>query len=99
MKALHISIISVLLCFVIGILAVARVYISNSDSTEGDKLTQVLEKIDVLEHDNQVLSQNVASVSALFALSEKAMMSGYQNNSYVTLSTPLPLALSKNSAL
>ena len=91
---------NIFLIAIIIILAVFQVIILNSDSTSGSNLSSILNEIEELERQNVKLSREIASASAIATLNIKAKEAGLTyNQQIVSLSNPLPLALSDKRSL
>lgn len=63
--------------FVILMLVVTRIVVANTLATSGEKLRQIDIKIANIQEENELLSQEVASLSALVALEARAKELGF----------------------
>lgn len=82
-----------LLLIIIAISVVIQVILLNKHSTMGDKLTYINQKIEGIVEENNRLSQNIASFSAMTTIAQKAQQYGLVSTSrIVSLATSLPLA-------
>ncbi|MBI4067503.1 hypothetical protein HY407_03895 [Candidatus Gottesmanbacteria bacterium] len=75
-------------------LAIVQVYILNSISTYGGKLNDIDNEIRLVEDNNDILAENIASASSVTTLYNKAKMLGFVTNPPVLSLDPLPVALS-----
>lgn len=83
---------SVLVAFIL-ILSVLQVFILNRDSTSGERLTFLNSEVNKYGAEIVDLDQEVASLSALSVVSQKASESGFLSNTkLVTLTRESPLA-------
>ena len=82
-----------ILMFVILILSVVRIFVSNKISTSGVVLGQIQEEIDNYKTQNMLISQKVYEYSSLTNIASKAAELGYtdQNTAFV-LSGQIPVA-------
>jgi hypothetical protein len=70
----------------------------NVDSTVGEELTQLTRQTGVFEEETIHLSQSIASASSITTIAKRAEESGFTaNQSFVSLSAPLPLAYIRQS--
>lgn len=73
--------------------AVLKVLLLNYDSTYGQKYKDLHEKLKMLETENTVLAQKIASESSIMVIALKAQDIGLiQSKLSVALNSPLPLA-------
>ncbi|MBI3379886.1 hypothetical protein HY029_03980 [Candidatus Gottesmanbacteria bacterium] len=85
--------INYLILIFIVILVVLQVFIVNKHSTMGDQLTLVNNKIMKIEGENNQISEQIASLSAMTTITEKAKQIGLVSSSQViSLARSLPLA-------
>lgn len=85
--------INYLLVVFIAFTVVVQVFILNKHSTIGDQLTLINQKSDMIEKENNQISQKIASLSAMTTIAEKAKEYGLASSSQVlSLATSLPLA-------
>lgn len=85
--------INYLILIFIVILVVLQVFIVNKHSTMGDRLTLMNNKIIEVEEENNQISQQIASLSAMTTITERAKQYGLASTSQViSLTTSLPLA-------
>lgn len=90
--------IKITLIILIFIAAVAQVVILNRDSTAGENLVKIGSEIDQVDKENQRLSQQIASASALITISQKAKELGFvSSNKIVSLASPPKLAFSNEA--
>lgn len=86
--------INFLLVFGCGILMVIQLFILNKDSTAGESLADMKEQIMTTENENITLSQNIASASAIAAITVKAKEQGFaEGNKTLSVNGPIPIAL------
>lgn len=79
--------------FIAILLAVLQVILLNNDSTSGEQLTSFTREVDRLANENSRLRQEIASASALIAVSAQAQLYGYtEQKEIVSLTSPLPVA-------
>lgn len=77
-----------------------QVFILNTYSTSGEKLTRLQKEVSVVESENIVLSQKIASESAIANISSKASLLGLVHSAVpLSLSPHLPLAQGKDIRL
>lgn len=82
-----------LLLIFIGIAVVLQVIILNKHSTQGDELTTLSKQIAEIDKENDMISEKIASLSAVTTIEEKARNYGLASSVRVlSLTTSLPLA-------
>jgi len=82
------------------VLSIFQVIIFNSNSTAGANLSKLLNEIEAIEKNNDIINREIARASSIATISEKASASGLITNQHiVSLTVPLPLALSGRSSL
>ncbi|MBI2033137.1 MAG: hypothetical protein HYT10_01585 [Candidatus Levybacteria bacterium] len=80
--------------FIIIILSIVQVSISNSLSTTGIQLSKLEKEIAVYKRDNTLLREEVLSDSSLYNIASKASEMGFvEAKSRVYIGAPLPLAV------
>lgn len=86
--------ISTIICVVI--LSLVQVFVSNSFSTKGILLNNIEEKIKYYEKENAFLNEKLLMASSFNNISSQAGQLGFvEEKSYVSLTSPLPLALKR----
>ncbi len=79
--------------------AIIQVIVLNQYSTNGERLNTILTEIDQIKDENTRLVQNIASSSSLLSISKKAAHLGLSTKrNLVSLTSPLPLALSERTS-
>lgn len=93
------SSINYLLIVIVMVLVAVEVYILNKHSTTGDKLTFISNKIEEIENENIAISQNIASLSSMMVIADRAKEIGLVSSPKIlTLTSSYPLAANlKNS--
>lgn len=82
-----------LLIIVILFLAVARVAVLNSMSTNGIELDKMQAEIDMYRKENTILQEKVLEASSLTEVASEAASLGFVDaKNEIYLNTPLPLA-------
>lgn len=82
-----------LLLIFIGIAVVLQVIILNKHSTQGDELTTLSRQIAEINKENDIISEKIASLSAVTTIGEKARNYGLTSSVRVlSLTASLPLA-------
>ena len=85
--------INYLLITLVVILGIIQVYMLNKHSTMGDQLNLINKKVAEKEEDNNRLSQKIASLSAMTAITKQAELYGLVSSSQVlSVANSLPLA-------
>lgn len=80
------------LVVIIG-LSIAQVVAANSISTTGIELGKIQDQITQLEKDNEVLKEQVLTLSSLTTIASRAADMGFEEGkSTLVISQPLPLA-------
>lgn len=96
----HQSKINILLLAAVSLFAVIQVVLLNKFSTVGIKLTSLNGQIQSLQDDNSLLTEKIASASAIATISQEAGQFGLVKTSVlISLNTPLPVAYSLQSSL
>ena len=85
-----------ILIFVLILLGVFQVIVSNQLANAGEKLTQIEEEIKILEEKNEGLKKEIAVSSSLTTIAEKAEEIGFLRSENFLYLTDEPFAL-KNS--
>lgn len=84
-----------IIIFVI-MLSLVQVFISNSFSTKGILLNDIESKIKSYKKENAFLNEKLLLVSSFTNISSQASQLGFvTEKSYVSLTSPLPLALKR----
>lgn len=81
------------LFFIVIVLAVVRVMMSNMLSTNGAELSKLQAEVVTYKRENALLGERVLAAQSLTAIAKKAEEQGYIVSSQTSLSNQLPLAL------
>lgn len=81
------------LFFIVIVLAVLQVMMTNILSTDGAQLSELQAQVSKYKRENALLNEKILQTSALTTVAEKATQQGFVPSSQTYLSTPLPLAL------
>lgn len=91
---------NLVIIFITLLIAFFHLFVLNRYSTSGEKLVSLSSETEELEKENARLTQKIASVSALSAISVRAKEIGLTSSSQiVSLQSPLPIAFSSRSSL
>ena len=81
-------------------MASVQIFVLNIESTSGQELNDLYQKIDKYEAENSQLRQKIASASSIATISQKAQNYGLNDPQQVfSLSSRIPIALSDNLSL
>lgn len=82
------------------ICALLQVGILNRDSTSGEQLTKIYEEIEKLEQENERLTYQIASASALATIAVRSHQQGFTAQATsMALSPVLPIAFARGTSL
>lgn len=80
--------------------ALLQVGILNRDSTSGERLTEIYEEIDQVVLENERLTYQIASASALATIAAQSRLQGFNEQAVtVSVSSIVPIAFAHSTAL